>query len=159
MSDKIYLSNMTAAIAEAYFKDFVYDPLISLDGQAIEPFRYSEQWVRNYLSRNAGNVHLAIMLDGQPVGEVIFKRIDQVNRSAVFSIHLQNDSVKNKGYGTQAEMLAIEYAFGTMNLKVIYADAVKKNTRSIRVLQKAGFDFVNEDEFYVYYEKHNAERS
>ena len=156
MNDKVYLSIMTTAIAGAYFKDFAYDPAVFLDGQAMEPFRYSEQWVRNYLSRNAANVHLAIMLDGQPIGEVLFKRIDQADRSAVFSIHLQNDFVKNKGYGTQAATLAIEYAFNSMNLKVIYADAVKENTRSIHVLEKLGFDFVNEDKFYVYYKKVNA---
>jgi hypothetical protein len=49
-------------------------------------------------------VHLAIMHGILPVGEVILKNIDQNQRCCTFGIHLLNDSVKNKGYVSDAEI-------------------------------------------------------
>ena len=40
---------------------------------------------------------------------------------------MQNDSFKNRGYGTQAEMLTLEYAFTALNMKAVFADAIHKN--------------------------------
>ena len=63
-----------------------------------------------------------------------------------------NDSVKNKGYGTQAEILALKYAFGTIkNEDRVYTDAIHKNTRSQHVLKKVGFVKIGSDNNFVCY--------
>lgn len=155
LSDKIYLSKMTHEVAQAYYKEFAHDPDVFADGQAFVHFIYSEEWVGRYLERHRNDEHLVIMRAGKPIGEILFKRIDKATKSAVFSIHLQNDSVKGKGYGTLAEILAIDYAFHKMGLQTIYADALKKNKRSIRVLEKVGFHFTGEDELFAYYQIEN----
>lgn len=67
------------------------------------------------------------------------------------SIHLQNDAVKGKGYGTQAERLAVQYAFNELGMKTIHADAILKNTRSQHVLEKVGFQLLGEDDAFKYY--------
>lgn len=159
MSDKIFLTNMTRAIAECYFKEFVIDAAVFLDGQTVKPFHYSDGWLTDYLERYKTCEHLAIMLENKPIGEMLFKHIDHTQRTAVLSIHLQNDSVKGKGYGTIAEKLAIEYAFHKLKLNAVYADAIKKNARSIRVLEKTGFQFVKEDKDFVYYIMNSPEVS
>ena len=69
----------------------------------------------------------------------------------MLSIHLQNDRVKNLGYGTRAERLAVEYAFDRLGLKAVLADALIGNTRSQHVLEKAGFDRIGEDAGFRYY--------
>ena len=61
------------------------------------------------------------------------------------------ESVKAKDYGTKAEQLAIKYAFEEMGMIAVNADIVKKNTRSQHVIEKAGFKFINEDEYFKYY--------
>ncbi len=155
MSDNVYLTKMTQAIAKAHFKDFAFDRAVFLDGQPVHQFEYSDDWLISYLERHKNCEQLAIMLQDKPVGEILFKHIDNTNRTAVFSIHLQNDLVKEKGYGTQAEKLAIEYAFHTLKLIVLYADVIKTNTRSIRVLEKVGFQKLNEDKDFIYYEIRN----
>ena len=152
MSDNIYLIKMTQAIGRAYFKEFAIDPAVFLPGQPIHQFRYSDEWVDAYLTRYKDCEHLAIMLMSKPIGEILFKHIDHANKTAVLSIHLQNDSVKGKGCGTVAEKLAISYAFDKMGLSVLYADAVKNNQRSKRVLEKVGFCLINEDNDFYYYE-------
>ena len=72
------------------------------------------------------------------------------------SIHLQNDAVKNKGYGTSAEKLALEYSVKVLGMKTVLADALIKNKRSQHVLEKVGFHFVRKDEMFCYYQYQKA---
>lgn len=152
MSDIVYLTKMTQAIARAYFKEFTIDPAVFLPGQPICQFQYSDEWVDAYLTRYKDCEHLATMLMEKPIGEILFKHMDHANKAAVLSIHLQNDSVKGKGHGTAAEKLAVKYGFDKMGLSVLYADTVKNNLRSKRVLEKVGFRLINEDNNFYYYE-------
>lgn len=98
-----------------------------------------------------GRVYLAIMCNQEPIGELIFKNIDPFQQCCTMGIHLQNGSVKNKGYGTQAEILALQYAFCELNMNVVYADTIHKNKRSQHVLEKVGFQEMNRDDQFVYY--------
>ena len=66
-------------------------------------------------------------------------------------IHMRNDSVKGRGYGTWAEQMALKYAFDMLGMEAVNADAVLKNTRSQHVLEKAGFRFIRRDETHKYY--------
>ena len=100
-------------------------------------------------------VVFAVMLDGAPIGEVQLKRINRERNDCTLSIHLQNDAVKNRGFGTQAEKQAVRYAFDVLKLDAVNADAVLKNTRSQHVLEKAGFMFTREDEMFRYYRIEN----
>ncbi len=93
---------------------------------------------------------MAIMLDERPIGEVILKNINMAKWHRTLGIHLQNDSIKNKGYGMRSEILALQFAFNELNMEVLYADAIKKNKRSQHVLSKAGFQETNADNDYIY---------
>lgn len=149
----IHLCKMTTALAKDYFRNFAYDPDVFMDGQELKTYVYSdahaEQMVQRQAERN--RVYLAVMLNGRPIGEIILKKIHEPVDSCTLGVHLQNDAVKNKGYGTQAEILALGYAFETLGLKTVYADALKKNTRSQHVLQKVGFVKTGEDKSFIYY--------
>jgi len=94
---------------------------------------------------------MAIMLEDAPIGEIILKNTDREQSSCHLSIHLVSDSVKNKGYGTAAEILALEYAFTIEGMKYVYANALRENKRSRHVLKKAGFEMIGQDEIYCYY--------
>ena len=79
------------------------------------------------------------------------KGIDTKKRECGMGIHLRDDSVKEKGYGTQAERLILQYAFEELGMIAVNADAVLKNTRSQHVLEKVGFQYVREDDVFKYY--------
>lgn len=64
---------------------------------------------------------------------------------------MQNDTVKGKGYGTQAERLAVKYAFEEMRMVAVNADTIMKNTRSQHVLEKVRFRFIGDDGMFKYY--------
>ena len=105
------------------------------------------RWERQ---RQHGRIHLAVMLEQEPIGEVILMDIDAEKRCCILSIHMKNDSVKNRGYGTRAEILALECAFGTLEMETVFADAIYKNKRSQHVLEKIGFQKAHSDEQCVY---------
>ena len=149
----IRLCKMTKLLNRIYFRKFEYDPDLFEDTTKLHPYTYDRAncdayWLRQ---RQLGRVHLAIMRGRIPIGEVILKNIDPNDGCCTLSIHLRNDSIKNKGYGTAAEKLALEYAFEKLRCSAVYADAILKNERSQHVLEKAGFRKMHQDARFVYY--------
>lgn len=64
---------------------------------------------------------------------------------------MKNENYKDRGFGTRAEQLAIEYIFYQLDIPVLYADSVLTNTRSQHVLEKVGFEFIYADEQRKHY--------
>lgn len=149
----ISLCKMTNELARQYFREFQYDPDIFMDMRQFRAYIYSDAAADAAYARQIklGRVYLAVMRDGEPIGEVVLKNQDRQMRSCTLGVHLQNDSVKNQGYGTQAEILALMYAFDILEMDTVYADAILKNTRSQHVLQKVGFIETHCDETFRYY--------
>ena len=149
----IKLCKMTKELARQYYQDFEHDPVVFKDPSNFTPYVYSEARADAYFDKQIrlGREYLAILVESVPVGEIILKNIDLNYRCCTFSIHLQNDSVKEKGYGTQAEILALEYAFQDLKMETVYADAVLQNHRSHHVLKKVGFVKTNSDDTFCYY--------
>ena len=105
---------------------------------------------RREWQRQLGRIHLAVMLEQEPIGEVILKDIDAEKRCCTLSIHMKNESVKNRGFGTRAEILTLEYAFGVLEMETAFAEAIHKNKRCRHVLEKVGFQKTHSDEQFVY---------
>lgn len=147
------LKKMTRDLCHELYKNWENDPSIYGDMSAFSPYVYRTEIVDKYFDAKniPSRVLFAIMLDGIPIGELQLKYIDWLNLECTLSIHLQNDAVKGKGYGTQAERLAVQYAFNELGMKTIHADAILKNTRSQHVLEKVGFQLVGEDDAFKYY--------
>ena len=118
------------------------------------PYVYDEVAVNRYYDTKRSDASrrlLVIMLGDKAIGELQLKCIDHDKKECTLSIHMQNDAVKGKGYGTQAERLAVKFAFDQLGMIAVNADTLIKNTRSQHVLEKVGFDFVEEDEPFKYY--------
>lgn len=92
-----------------------------------------------------------MLLASDVIGELSLKHIDFEKKECELSIHLQNDAVKNKGYGSAAERLALVYAFENLGMESVLADSVLKNTRSQHVLEKVGFVQIGADDTFKYY--------
>lgn len=93
----------------------------------------------------------AIMLGDRVIGELQLKRIDYDKKECTLSIHMQNDAVKGKGYGTQVECLVVNLAFDELGMTAVNADTILKNTRSQYVLEKVGFRQIGDDGAFRYY--------
>lgn len=154
MASQVTLKGITRELMHLYYQGFQRDPDIFMDMGCFSEFCYDPKAVDLRFDRyiQAEDRRSFFIMDGaSPVGEICLKEIDPVKKHAVMSIHLQNDSVKNRGIGTAAEKLILAYAFDQMNLEVVLADAVLKNTRSQHVLEKVGFDFVMTEGIFKFY--------
>ena len=146
---KVELLPMTRQMCHEFYKGFQNDPAI---GHYYE-YVYSPEIADRYYDKNSvpDRKLFAILADGVIVGECKLKNIDMDKRECSMGIHLQNDSVKGKGYGTQAERLILKLAFEELGMIAVNADAALKNTRSQHVLEKVGFCYTHKDDTFKYY--------
>ena len=140
---------MTRQMCHEFYKEFQNDPAI---GHYYE-YIYTPEIADRYFERNtvADRKLFAILVESKIVGECKLKDIDYRKKECSMGIHLQNDAVKGKGYGTQAERLILQYAFEELGMVAVNADAALKNTRSQHVLEKVGFRYTHEDDMFKYY--------
>ena len=153
--EQLELIPMSRELCHEFYRGFENDPAIFMDMEKFYVFRYDPRWADDYFDRQMarGRKLLAIMLDGRPIGEVKLWDIDREKGICNLGIHMQNDAVKGRGFGTWAEREAAEYAFRELGMNAVLADVVVKNTRSQRALEKAGFRFVEERGIYRYYRR------
>lgn len=140
---------MTRQLCHDFYREFENDPAIG----HYYVYVYSPEWADCYYDTNSVSDRklFAIMADGKIVGECKLKNIDFEKRECSMGIHLQNDSVKGRGFGTQAERLVLRYAFEELGMTVVYADVAQGNARSRHVLEKVGFRYTHEDEKFQYF--------
>ena len=150
----VSLHEVTRKLLHEYYSGFTTDPDIFMDMSKFYTYHYDPEKVdaRIASKKNTNERRdFMIMVDDTVVGEICLKHIDYDKRECELSIHMQNDSVKNKGYGTQAEKIAVQYAFEKLKMNTVLADSVLKNLRSQHVLEKVGFSYVGQDDTFKYY--------
>ena len=149
----IYLTEMTKELARQYFKDFTQDPDLFLDKSKYQPYIYNEARSDARVARyqELGRIYLAVMLDEEPIGEVILKNIEQSKKCCTLGISMRSDEFKNKGYGTESEKQTLNLAFNELGMETVFADALLGNKRSQHVLEKVGFQKTHQDDAFVYY--------
>mgnify|MGYP002625353855 CR=1 FL=1 len=152
MNETVTLVPMTADLYHAYAKDYQNDPDLYTDKSKYTPYVYDKETADRYIQRQIDRkrIFFAIMAGGEPVGELILKNIEP-HVSATLGITMKNAAYKDRGFGTQAERLAIDYVFHTLDIPVLYADAILSNTRSQHVLEKVGFRLIKTEGDFKYY--------
>lgn len=131
------------------YKKYVPDPLMTYD-----TFQYSAEKMTAYYHKKMSEPNrrlFSIHVNHEVIGEVQIKYIDYEKLEGTLSILLANDQYKNKGYGSQAERLVLDYAFNTLNLKRVKADATQRNERSKHILEKIGFQHIKDENLMSYY--------
>ncbi len=105
-----------------------------------------EEWIRNtWTERKKGISHLfGIIVKAQDlyIGNVEISIINQISRRGVLGIVIFNPSFWNKGHGTEAIQLILDYGFRTLNLHSIELEVFANNLRAQRCYQKVGFQDV-----------------
>lgn len=73
------------------------------------------------------------------LGLVDLYDFDPKHKRAGVGIVIVNEDERNKGIGTEALELFINYAFKVLEMKQLYANILEENNRSIHLFQKLGF--------------------
>lgn len=150
---EITLKPMTTQMYHTFFKEYQNDPDLYLDPEDFFEYRYEEAKVDAYIQRQhqLNRLPFAIMHGEEIVGELKLYDI-QPHTCATLGITMKQQQFKDRGFGTQAEILAIQYVFRELDIPVLYADSILTNTRSQHVLEKVGFRFLYEDEQRRHYQ-------
>lgn len=146
---KIVLKSYTLERCHEFYKEYISDTAMTYDN-----YVYDKEKVDRYYKIKVLDTKrrfFAICYINKVIGEIQLKRIDFEKLCGTLSIHLVNDSIKGKGFGTEAERLIIEYAINELGLRTIYADAVHRNYRSKHILGKLGFKHLYDDDVLSYY--------
>jgi RimJ/RimL family protein N-acetyltransferase len=84
------------------------------------------------------NIYLIIEdRENRPIGLVLFHSISWKNRNAIMEIYLEGGK-RNRVYGIDACLTAVQYAFEELNLHKIAACIFAYNERMIKVVERAG---------------------
>lgn len=152
MNREIYLLPMTAEMYHEYFKEYQNDLDLYMDKKAYTVYSYDKEKVDRYIKRQTDLKRkvFAIMLGDEMVGELVIKNIE-AHKCATMGIAMKNAKYKDRGFGTKAEQLAIQYVFNELDIPVLYADSILSNKRSQHVLEKVGFRFLREEGNFRYY--------
>ncbi len=107
---------------------------------------FTRDMIDNYITKQVkaddddrASFIIAVGNDLRAVGEVVINDIDHDNHSANIRISLFYEQDFNKGYGTEAMRLMVDYGFKTLNLHRIELGVYAFNPRAIRVYEKIGF--------------------
>ncbi|WIV12705.1 GNAT family N-acetyltransferase [Proteiniborus sp. MB09-C3] len=147
--EKIALKSYTLERCHEFYKDYISDPAMTYDNYVYNKERVDRYYQNKVL--DAERRFFAICYNNKVIGEIQLKRIDFEKLYGTLSIHLVNDTVKGRGFGTEAERLLIEYAINELGLHTIYADTIHRNYRSKHILEKLGFEHIYDDDVLAYY--------
>jgi RimJ/RimL family protein N-acetyltransferase len=102
--------------------------------------REEEDWFER-VSKPTNGYTLAIVENenGTLIGSMGIHQIDHKHGIAQTGAVIGREDCRNKGYGTEAKMLLLDYAFNELNLRKVYSYVIEFNRRSSRYSEKCGY--------------------
>lgn len=140
VGERIYLSPRSTEDVEFYTKcmnDFEITDYIGRSS-----YNMSLEGEKKYLQDdpNPQSVFAIVTLDGDKlIGSIGIERIDNINRTAVLGIFIGDENYRNKGYGTEAIKLILDYGFNYLNLHSVQLYLMSFNERALKCYKKCGF--------------------
>jgi len=121
----------------------INDPEVTQFLKTDKPLSLQEEieWIKSLPAKKPGEIIFGIVLleTGKLIGSMGLHRINFKDGTALTGSVIVEKSCWNKGYGTEAKMLVLEYAFNTLNLRKIRSTVLAFNGRSKRCLEKCGY--------------------
>ena len=98
-------------------------------------------WLEGLDKRKDTDIILVIVdkKTGKPIGSMGIHRINWKDRRAATGALIGDKRYWGKGYGTEAKMLLLNYAFNTLNLRKVCSAALAFNERSVAYSKKCGY--------------------
>lgn len=137
---RVYLSPMCPDDAPKYTEWFCNSHVT--DGIGATQRLVSVESERAWLQSSRENNHdFSIILQdtNELIGNCSLQSISQINQCAEIGIFIGDEENRNRGLGTEALRLILDYAFNTLNLHNIELGVFSFNSRAIRCYEKIGF--------------------
>lgn len=117
------------------------DPNVTQYINAYMPMMEADEdnWFNNLHKRKPNDVVFAIVVEGKIIGIMGIHGISARDRTATTGAFIGEEENWGKGYGSEAKMLLLDYAFNTMNLRKICSGVIAFNERSYKYSLKCGY--------------------
>jgi RimJ/RimL family protein N-acetyltransferase len=92
------------------------------------------------LNRSKSNVVLIIEVNGKPIGTMGLHGIRYPDATATTGAMIGEKAYWGRGYGTDAKMALLDYAFNTLGLRRVKSEAMVFNKRSIAYSLHCGYE-------------------
>jgi len=117
------------------------DPEVSVNLRAYLPVtaQEEEEWVQSLTKRNSSNIVVMLVVDGVAIGTMGIHEIDYRHGTATTGAVIGEKAYQGKGYGVEAKILLLEYAFNTLNLRKVCSNVHEFNEFSVRYSLKCGY--------------------
>jgi len=141
--ETVYLRGIEIEDADEYYKKLKDASFESefLTGTKIIKTKAGLQGYMNHIVSDSNRLDFFIVSkDGDEIiGDVSVNGIDWTNSNANIRISIFDKINYNKGYGSEAMTIALNYGFGMHNLNRIELDVYSFNERALHVYEKIGF--------------------
>jgi RimJ/RimL family protein N-acetyltransferase len=140
-SENVYLAPFEDQDSRVLF-NWINDRNIVLWNSYYKPVTHKQhqEWF-NSLEKRDDLVIFGIRLieTGELIGSCQLHSINPVDRHAELQIRIAKEEQMNKGYGTEALKLLLDFAFTDLNLARVYLYVFSTNTRAVKAYEKVGF--------------------
>lgn len=137
----IYLAPRSVEDAEKYaewLNDFRTTDYIGMSGKIMTLEKEKEYMTKATMDDEA-TLNIVTLAEDKLIGTVGLESIDHLNRRGTLGIFIGDVEEREKGYGTEAINLILDYGFNYLNLNNIKLDVVEFNERAIACYKKCGF--------------------
>jgi RimJ/RimL family protein N-acetyltransferase len=120
---------------------WINDPEITVHLLIHEPKtkQAEAQYIASLATSKGSDCVLVILVDGKPIGMMGLHGIDYRNGTATTGALIGEKAYQGKGYGVEAKMLLLEYAFNTLNLRKVCSNVHEFNKYSVKYSKKCGY--------------------
>ena len=145
-----------------YFKKIVGDRIYLSPMNSDDYLQYVE-WMNSYeVGKGTGSISRMVSIESEKewlakatsekynfaivlkendmlLGNISLMKVHDVDRTAELGIFIGNENYLSRGYGSEAIMLLLDYAFNYVNLNNIMLRVFDYNKRAIKAYEKCGF--------------------
>ena len=108
---------------------------------------------KEFLEKHIGDeatFNIVTLDEDKLIGTISIENIDHFNRRGTLGIFIGDKEEREKGYGTEAIRLILDYGFNYLNLNNIKLDVMAFNERAIACYKKCGFKEIGRRRKCVY---------
>mgnify|MGYP001609770320 CR=1 FL=1 len=144
---KVYLSPLSADDAPlicGWFNDLAITKNLSIASSMVT-VPSEQNWLSNACEGKDKSEIVHAIVDiatDTMIGTAGLHRIDLVHGLADFGILIGDNNYHDKGYGTEATKLTLDFAFNILNLRNVRLSVFEFNKRGQRAYEKAGFKLI-----------------
>ncbi|MDO4283621.1 MAG: GNAT family protein [Clostridia bacterium] len=140
VGEKVYLSPRNVEDYECFtewLNDFETTDYIGKSNHLVT-LASEKEYLEKHLN-DEGTFYIVELDNDKLLGTIGIEEIDYIRRTGTLGIFIGDKEARSKGYGSEAIMLILDYAFHYLNLHNIKLDVFEFNKRALACYQKCGF--------------------